>query len=113
MVAYCPAEAWAPDGRQLSSIAPESPGPHSGPAPGVNSAGTARGLSSDLEAFGGASEGSLTGGAGKKKKGFFGKISKGIKTIADGFKRKPSVRALQTPDGWAGSRNSSLAVART
>ncbi|KAG2490698.1 hypothetical protein HYH03_010859 [Edaphochlamys debaryana] len=59
--------------------------------------------SSDLEAFGGNSDTSMTGVAGaKKKKSLFGKISKGFKNLADGFKRKSSLnteRAKGDPDG--------------
>ncbi|PNH05649.1 putative serine/threonine-protein kinase [Tetrabaena socialis] len=57
--------------------------------------------SSDLEGVGLASEASM-GGAAKKKKSLFGKISKGFKNIADGFKRKStSVKeaAKDVPEG--------------
>ncbi|GFR52786.1 hypothetical protein Agub_g15403 [Astrephomene gubernaculifera] len=45
--------------------------------------------SSDLDGLGMGSDGSTTS-LSKKKKGFFGKLSKGIKNLTDGFKRKSS-----------------------
>ncbi|GIL83200.1 hypothetical protein Vretimale_11287 [Volvox reticuliferus] len=55
--------------------------------------------SSDLEATASMGEGSLSS-LTKKKKGFFGKISKGIKSFTDGFKRKSStMKDKEGPDG--------------
>lgn len=62
--------------------------------------------SSDLEGYGGPNSdssmsGSVAGGlGGKKKKTLFGKISKGFKNLADGFKRKST--------GLVGTRNAGL-----
>ncbi|KXZ54565.1 hypothetical protein GPECTOR_4g630 [Gonium pectorale] len=56
--------------------------------------------SSDLEAFGGTSDGGSVNSGSKKKKSLFNKLSKGLKNFADGFKRKSSnVKDKESQDG--------------
>ncbi|GLC33498.1 hypothetical protein PLESTB_000081600 [Pleodorina starrii] len=83
---------------QLSRIAseiPDSPAvdPRDVSAPVVRH----QSKSSELEAIPSISDGSVSSFT-KKKKGFFGKISKGLKSFTDGFKRKSSKDKVG-PDG--------------
>ncbi|GIL52826.1 hypothetical protein Vafri_8590 [Volvox africanus] len=81
--------------RVVSEI-PESPGADPRDTNGLMMRHQSK--SSDLEGTPGMSEGSVSS-LTKKKKGFFGKITKGFKSFTDGFKRKSTVKDKEGPDG--------------